>query len=682
MELTANNKPHRDIMQYESKIWACADTLISVGIKQSDFPAYMMPFFALVMLEGRMLNKIAEIEENEGITYAEDPEAFDEAFRDENCGYNEYIVKERKTLSSVCNNDKTFEQDFGNYLNGFDSKLKELLGIERGTNDSKFLNLDGIVAELRKKNNVLMKYVTDWAQIDLSPYNNSEITTLEEHIKRKWADISAETAGEQYTPEDIISLISDIVAAKIDIPIEDYVHLYDPTCGGANLLFGVADRLREEAGYKYIATFGQDFNNELYALAKIESLFRDDADIQHGNTLTQGRFPGKEFDVVVANPPYGTPWKGYEKEVKQDQTGQFAFLPSVSDGQLLFLQHNAAHLHEKSGIVVEVNNGSSLFSGDAGSGESNIRKYLFDNDWVEAIVQMPSDEFFNTGIVTYLWILNKNKPADRKDKVILINATDLWQPLKKNKGSKRKEMNAEHRAAIVKALVEFQDCDIAKVYDKWHFYFNKQQIELTEVDDEGRSASETLGYYGEPYKLKNIEAIYGMAGRWVWPKNAEDDEERFPPMVAKELIEDVKTMLITDDYIYTMPQGDKDIIFRLNRQTDETEDLGAGRINFNVTFNKRSNDYVATAKIENVRYKDTEVIPYSPDPEENDRIIAEFLQRYIRKPYRLLDNTVGVEVNFNKEFYKPETVEPVDSILAEISDIEKDLAELENNLGI
>ncbi len=154
--------------------------------------------------------------------------------------------------------------------------------------------------------------------------------------------------------------------------------------------------------------------------------------------LTSLPFKGKEFDVVVANPPYGIPWKGYEKEIRNDQTGPVLVPATVSDGQLLFLQHNAWHLHEDKGIVVEVNNGSSLFSGDAGSGESNIRRYLFDNDWVEAIIQMPSDEFFNTGIVTYLWILNKNKPAERKDKVILINAADLWQPLKKNKGSKRK----------------------------------------------------------------------------------------------------------------------------------------------------------------------------------------------------------------------------------------------------
>lgn len=667
----------KDILSYESEIWACADLLISSGIKQR-FPDYMMPFFALIMLEGRMRNEMRDIQEAEGIDPTENIEDFVEAFRDRECGYNDYIVRQNKTLSNICDNDKTFEQDFSQYLAGFDAQLKELLGIERGTDDSKYLNLDGMVAELRKKG-ILMQYITGWAQIDLSPYNNSEITTLEEHIKRKWADISAETAGEQYTPEDIISLIAEIVAAKIDIPKRDFVHLYDPTCGGANLLFGVADRLREGAGYEFIAANGCDWNDALYALAKIESLFRDNAEIKYGNTLTSLPFNGKSFDVVVANPPYGIPWKGYEKEIRDDQTGQFAFLPSVSDGQLLFLQHNAWHLHDSKGIVVEVNNGSSLFSGDAGSGESNVRKYLFDNDWVEAIIQMPSDEFFNTGIVTYLWILNKNKSADRKNKVILINASDLWQPLKKNKGSKRKEMNETHRADIVRALVEFRDCDIAKVYDKWHFYFNKQQIELTEIDEAGRSASESLGYYGEPYKIKNFEATYDEANGWLWPigDNAEYPEEA----LANLDIQPKDIIIFSKEYIYISGKNRPGII-QISRKDGSDENLGMGCLNFSISRSKTTGKVSASAKVTNKTDKDTEVIPYNPDPEENDRVIAEFLARYISKPYRLLDNTVGVEVNFNKEFYVPETVEPVDTILAEIAEIDSELATLEKELGL
>ena len=669
----------KDILSYESDIWSCADLLISTGIKQSDFPKHMMPFFALVMLEGRMRNEMTDIEQTEGLNREDNPEEFVEAFKDRGCGYNEYIVKDGKTLSDICNNDKTFEDDFRHYLAGFDGKLKELLGIERGTDEGKYLNLDGIVAELRKKG-VLLQYVTKWAQIDLSSYNNSEITTLEEHIKRKWADISAETAGEQYTPEDIISLIAEIVAAKIDISKDNFVALYDPTCGGANLLFGVADRLKNISGYKYIQTFGQDFNDTLYALASIESLFRENSKIRYGNTLTEGKFKEYEFDVVVANPPYGIPWKGFEKEVRQDQTGQFAFYPSVSDGQLLFLQHNVNHLWKDKGIVVEVNNGSSLFSGDAGSGESNIRKYLFDNDWVEAIVQMPSDEFFNTGIVTYLWILNKKKPAERKDKVILINASDLWQPLKKNKGSKRKEMNAEHRKRIVDSLVRFEDNDISKVFDKWHFYFNKQQIQLTEVDKNGRYVSQSLGCAGETFKIKDadIVAVYA-SGSWEWPLDDEKEWKNQEKMVRLRQITG-STIVSTAEYFYWADDANE-VIMRTSVATGMHEVLGVG--NITVTYNRtRRGDKTCTIKIADSTYKDFEIIPYQPDSAQNDEGILAFMRRYISKPYRLLDNTVGVEVNFNKEFYVPETVEPLDAILAEIAEIDKKLANLEKGLEL
>lgn len=495
--------PVQDIMHYESKIWDVADLLLSAGIKQSDFPAYMMPFFALVMVEGRMLNTIKRVEEEQGITAKDNVEDFKELYDAEDAGYNEYIVMRGKTLRSICRNDNTFEQDFAVYLKAFDDVLKQLLGIDRDKNDQKFLNMDGIVAELRKKN-ILLEVVSAWAQIDLAPYDNSAITTLEEHIKRRWADISASTAGEQYTPEDIIELIARIVALKIDCPQNEMLHGYDPTCGGANLLFGVSDRLKQQ-GYRHIKTYGCELNDALYALAAIESRFRDLSTIKCGNTLTMVPFAemANKFDFIVANPPYGTKWKGYEKEVKNDKLGQFpAGYPAISDGQLLFMQHILWQL-DNNGIAVEVHNGSTLFSGDAGSGESNIRKYIFDHDWVEAIIQMPQQEFFNTGIYTYLWIMNKNKSAERRGKVALIDGSNLWQPLKKSKGDKRREMSEEHQLKIVEALANFVDSDICKIYDSEHFYYNKQSLTLTEVSESATHVGQTVCKEGKPFVVKN-----------------------------------------------------------------------------------------------------------------------------------------------------------------------------------
>jgi type I restriction enzyme M protein len=471
-----------NILKYESEVWKTADLLIGAGIKQSDFPKYMMPFFALLMVESRLIREADRLEKEVG---REDIEDFIEMFSLEGLGYNDFVIRKKKTLKDICKNDKTFDVDFHSYLKAFDGETKYLLGVDKGTEEEKFLDISGIAGQLKKKR-ILFDTVKAWSEIDLTPFNNSEITTLEEHIKRKWADISAETAGEQYTPDDIISLISEIIATKIE-DNGKFLTLYDPTCGGGNLLFGTEDKIQEIHPNRPTATYGQEWNGTLYALAKIESRFRKDTQIEYGNTLTDiGKFWDKTFNVIVANPPYGVDWKGYEKDIKNDTTERFVALPSISDGQFLFTQH-ILHKLADDGLSIVVHNGSTLFSGDAGSGESNIRKHFFEKDWVEAIIQMPTDEFFNTGIYTYLWIFNKNKPTDRENKVILINASELNIPLKKSKGKKRKEMDLANRTKIVQALTDFKDNDFAKIFDKWHFYYNRQSIMLTNIDENGKA---------------------------------------------------------------------------------------------------------------------------------------------------------------------------------------------------
>ena len=616
------NQP-RDIMHYESDIWAIAD-LLAASVKQRDFPTYMMPFFALVMLEGRMLNAIKEVENDEGLTAESDPDDFKEAFLEKECGYNEYIVMQGKTLSSICNNDSTFDQDFNSYLAEFDPTLKMLLGIDRGK-EQKYLNMDGIVDELRAKK-ILMSIVTAWAKIDLAPYDNSAITTLEEHIKRRWADISASTAGEQYTPDDIISLIADIAAAKVNKPKNKIIHVYDPTCGGANLLFGVADRLSKQAGYRSIATYGSEYNDALYALAAIESRFRSNSKIHYGNTLTTVPFDDKSFDLIVANPPYGTKWSGYEKEIKKDQKGQFpGGLPSVSDGQLLFMQHILWQLDHE-GIAIEVHNGSTLFSGDAGSGESNIRKYIFDHDWVEAIIQMPQNEFFNTGIYTYLWIMNKGKKNDplRKNRVALIDGSNLWQLLKKAKGDKRREMNPEHRRQIVEALVNFQPNDICKIHDREYFYYNKQSLTLTDLDDNGNSVLSSLCPEGKKVKVD------------------------------------------ADAYVF---DEDRNTIVR----TEDNEAMGCGKITTKDKKDRKTGETITETFIEPAYINDYEIIPHKFDENDNAAVIDEFMQKYVFKPYVLTKNVVGVELNFNKEFYVPEQLEDAEDILKEIEELDNQI---------
>lgn len=686
-----------NILKYESDVWRTADLLIGAGIKQSDFPKYMMPYFALLMVESRLIREANRLEEEIGKDSIDD---FVEEFQLAGLGYNDYIIRKGKSLKDICKNDKAFDSDFHLYLKSFDPETKYLLGVDKGTEDEKFLDISGISGQLKKKR-ILFETVQAWSEIDLTPFNNSEITTLEEHIKRKWADISAETAGEQYTPDDIISLISELIAAKIE-DNGKFLTIYDPTCGGGNLLFGVEDKIKEKFK-RPTKTFGEDWSDSLYALAKIESRFRADSEIKYGNTLTNISFIEKRFDVVVANPPYGVDWKGYQKDIQNDTTERFVALPSISDGQLLFTQHILYQL-ANDGFSVVVHNGSTLFSGDAGSGESTIRKHFFDNDWVEGIIQMPTDEFFNTGIYTYLWIFNKNKPADRKDKVILINASELYEGLKKSKGKKRKQMNLDNRTEIVKAFTHFKDNEYCKVFDKWHFYYNRQSIMLTNVDANGKFIDmpnkETKG--SEKVEIKSIKldpvkiTVTDEAGTVILTDfeittfdqtkhvslDAKFNEEIKPTVTALDYKEqNIKVFTKKATYWY---DSDKDtIIEEIGRKQTE---LGCGKIIIKSTFKKASKaknaSIVITVELIKDLQKDYEIILYSPDKTENKKRIAEFMAKYIFKPYEYLDNVIGVEINFNKVFYTSEKLREVAKINQDLEDLEKELMKLEKDLAI
>jgi type I restriction enzyme M protein len=680
-----------NILQYESDIWSSADSLRSAGLKQSDFPKYMMPFFALRMVESRLIREHKRLSVEFGIT-GNNQDDYIEYFKTVGLGYNDYVIRENKTLSDICANDKTFESDFKEYLGAFDTETRHLLGVDKSNDEEKYLDISGVCGILRGKK-ILFSIVQGWSKIDLEPFDNSEITTLEEHIKRKWADISAETAGEQYTPDDIIALISDIVASKIQ-DNDDFLTIYDPTSGGGNLLFGIEDKIKSKFR-RPIKTHGMDWNSSLYALAKIESRFRVDSDIKYGNTLTDTAFIDKSFDVVVANPPYGVDWKDYRKAIETDKTGRFVALPSISDGQLLFDQHIVYHL-DNDGIGVVVNNGSSLFSGDAGSGESTIRKYFFDNDWVEAIIQMPVDEFFNTGIYTYLWVFNKNKSAERKDKIILIDGSSKYVPLKKSKGKKRREMSGDNRAEIIKALVEFQDNDFARVFDKWHFYYNKQSIMLTNVDSEGKFIEEKIKLKPTRITQTGEEGTFEITtfelsdfDKTKYNSIVECFDETLAPAINAFDYKENQLIVEAGDKFYTW-NSDEETIVEMDCYPSQNDAkgkrLGCGRIQIKSTFKKETKaadaKYSITVELVTDLQKDYEIIPFSPNEEENKANIAAFMAKYVTRPFEYIDNTIGVEINFNKVFYKPEKLDKIEDILSDLKILEDNLATLENALSL
>lgn len=704
---------NNNILKYESDVWKTADLLRGSGIKESDFPKYMMPFFALLMVESRLIRAAEKLEEDISRDNIED---FVEMFKLEGLGYNTYVVKKNKTLKDICKNDKTFDTDFRAYLKAFDTETKSLLGVDKGSQEEKFLDISGVSALLAKKR-VLFDYVKTWSEIDLTPFNNSEITTLEEHIKRRWADMSAETAGEQYTPDDIIALIAELIVSQIKND-NRFITIYDATCGGGNLLFGVEDKILEKFPNKPTATFGQEWNDALFALSKIESRFRKDAQIEYGNTLTEiGKFYDKSFSVAVANPPYGVDWKGFEKDIKNDNTERFVDLPSISDGQFLFTQHILYKLADD-GMAVVVHNGSTLFSGDAGSGESNIRKYFFDQDWVEAIIQMPTDEFFNTGIYTYLWVFNKNKSNGRKNKVALINASELFSTLTRNKGKKRKEMLLTNREDIVNAYLNFKDNDFTKVFDKWDFYYNKQSIMLTNIDENGKYIQMPIKINrdGEEVEEKSIKLTPTKITQTIDKKLIEIREFEITEFPQGEYVDKLTGEVHTSEYknleqyfeeeikpfISSLDYKENDLKINtksacywydterdtlIEDKKGKQKELGCGKIVVKAALKKdsktkKSKGIVITVELTQDKQKDYEIIPYNPNPEINRQQIADFMAKYILKPFEYIDNTIGLEINFNKVFYKPETLREISQITADLDKLEEELNKLEGSLGL
>ena len=427
----------------------------------------------------------------------------------------------------------------------------------------------------------------------------------------------------------------------------------------------MADRLKNQSGYNYIATYGSEYNDALYALAAIESRFRSESHIRYGNTLTNVPFADRAFDVIVANPPYGTKWTGYANEIRYDQKGQFpGGLPATDDGQMLFMQHILWQL-SATGIAVEVHNGSTLFTGSAGSGESNIRKYIFDHDWVEAIIQMPQYEFFNTGIYTYLWIMNKNKSEDRRGKVALIDGSNGWSPLRKSKGDKRREMLEEHRQAIVDALVNFTENDICKIYDREYFYHNKQALKLYDTNNAGDSLYYSLCKEGAAYNFVPTSlTIDGVAFTKFKALDADEVCELQNAWDACQAF----TLIDHDGTTYTLDAEDNSVI-KIDAQGN-AHNLGCGKIVLKIGAPSKKTG-LANAKIyaEPISYTDYEIIPHYFDEGINTTNIVQFMDEYVYKPYEFGKNVVGVEVNFNKEFYVPEQLESTENLLKELEEI-------------
>ena len=418
--------------------------------------------------------------------------------------------------------------DFEAYLDGFSPNVQEIL------DKFKFRNQIDTMIEADILGAVIQKFISK--DINLSPkpcgnlpgLDNHAMGTIFEELVRRFNEANNEEAGEHWTPRDVVELMADLVFAPIADQIKDATYsCYDGACGTGGMLTVAQDRLNRiaaENGKKVsIHLFGQEIQPETYAIAKADMMLKGDGEeamhIAYGSTLSSDQHAARSFDFMLANPPYGKSWKtdaermasGKKKEILDTRFNAatadgepLSMIPRSSDGQLLFLLNNISKMKQDTPLgsrIVEVHNGSSLFTGDAGSGESNARRYMIENDLVEAIIALPEKMFYNTGIGTFIWVLSNRKEERRKGKIQLIDATAIKTPLRKNMGEKNCELSPEQRAEIVSIFMAFEESEISKIFPNSEFGYWKVSVQQPLLDEQGNPALDKKGRI-QPDKAK------------------------------------------------------------------------------------------------------------------------------------------------------------------------------------
>jgi len=433
------------------------------------------------------------------------------------CNSSEFSLKD---LSSRASQQK-LKIDFTAYLDGFSPNVQEIL------EKFKFRNQIDTMVDADILGAVIEKFVSP--KINLSPYpilddtggvripalDNHTMGVIFEELIRRFNEENNEEAGEHFTPRDVVELMADFIFLPITDKIADSSYsCYDGASGTGGMLTVSQDRLLDLAIQNgknvSIHLFGQEINPETYAINKADMLLKGEGaeKIAYGSTLSDDRFPSRQFDFMLSNPPYGKSWKtdadklGGKKDIIDPRfvvsfasEGEFSMIPRVSDGQLLFLLNNVSKMKETTfgSRIAEVHNGSSLFTGDAGQGESNARRYIIERDLVEAIIALPNNMFYNTGIGTFIWVLSNRKEPRRRGKIQLIDATNIKSPLRKNLGQKNYELTPELRKQIIDLYFAFEDNEYSKVFDNNEFGYWKVAVNRPQRDENGDIILETKG---------------------------------------------------------------------------------------------------------------------------------------------------------------------------------------------
>ena len=658
-------------------IWSVAD-LLRDAFKRSKYPDVILPLTVLRRLDcvlepnkDKVLSTYAKLKDKLENLAPQLRKASGFAFYNTSPFNFERLLADSKSLAA----------NLRAYINGFSDNMREV--IEKFDFDNTIDKLD--------ESGLLFLVLERFKNIDLHPdkVSNLEMGYVFEELIRKFNEAMDENPGEHFTPREVIRLMVNLLLTRDrDVLKQNHIvrTVFDPCCGSGGMLTIAKDRILEINPNGDVHLFGQEVNPETFAVCKSDLYMksldgRDAESIMFGSTLGNDQHKDKQFDYLLTNPPFGKEWKMDQKAVEAESergyAGRFgAGLPRISDGQLLFLQHLLARMKdskEGGSRVAIVMNGSPLFTGDAGSGESEIRRWILENDWLEAIIALPEQLFYNTGIPTYIWVLTNRKPKGRKGKVQLIDATAIWSPMRKSLGDKRREITPEQIDEITRTFEVFRETPQTRIFSSTDFGYRKITVERPlrlnfqtsqermerikqEKGFQNLATSKKKGELGEAeieagrvLQTAILKALKKLDGKKLWKNRAEFTE------AMNEVLDHIDGKV---------PAPVRKAILSALSQRDETADIctdGEGHPEADPELRDTEN----VPLTEDVSaYFEREVKPHVPDAWINTSI-RDHKDKEVGK--------VGYEINFNRYFYQYQPPRPLEEIESDIKGLEKDI---------
>ena len=495
-----------NVQEKANLIWAIADKLVGV-YKPHEYGNVILPMCVVKRFEDTLAptkQKVLDINkqlDEDGITVKQ-------GFLEKAAGQKFYNLSPF-TFETLLSDPENIRENFESYLNHFSENVIDVIHRMKFQQEIETMAENGLLYL------VIKEFCTEKAYLGADKVSSVDMGYIFEELVRKFSESYDEHAGAHFTARDIINLMTELLVGEDEERLEEdgiTATIYDMAMGTSQMLGCMSDRLLEIDPDADITTYGQELNEQTFAIAKADTLIKGgNADnMRQGDTLGDDKFDGYKFDYIISNPPFGIEWKtskaAVEAENKKGAAGRFEpGLPAIGDGQQLFLLNGVAKLKD-TGRMAIIQNGSPLFKGDAGSGESNIRGYLLENDWLEAIIQLPNDLFYNTGIATYIWVVTRNKSAERLGKVQLIDASQCYEKRRKSLGNKRVEITETARQLIMQAYDSFTDGVLtqtvadgneirveSKVRNNDYFKYSKLFIMNPERDAEGNVVFDKKG---------------------------------------------------------------------------------------------------------------------------------------------------------------------------------------------